>query len=136
MDSGASDHITGDAEKMSVREKYGCHDQVHAANGSGMKISNIGHASLHTPVRNLFLRNILHVPSAHKSLASVHRLALDNNVYFEFHPNFFLIKNRATMKVLHRGRCEGGLNPLGLDAAGAGGRNKLVFGVSKPSTHR
>jgi len=101
VDSGASDHVTADLEKMSVRDKYGGHDQVHTANGSGMRISNIGHASLHTPVRNLLLRNILHVPSAHKSLASVHRLALDNNVYFEFHPNFFLIKDRATMRVLH-----------------------------------
>ena len=101
VDSGASDHVTADLEKMSVRDKYGGHDQVHTTNGSGMRISNIGHASLHTPVRNLLLRNILHVPSAHKSLASVHRLALDNNVYFEFHPNFFLIKDRATMGVLH-----------------------------------
>lgn len=75
MDSGASDHVTGDLEKMSVRDKYGGkyggHDQVHAANGSGMKINNIGHASLHAPVRNLFLRNILHVPSAHKSFAAM-----------------------------------------------------------------
>jgi hypothetical protein len=52
-----------------VREKYGGRDQVHTANGAGMNISNIGHATLHTPNRKLYLKNVLHVPEAHKSLA-------------------------------------------------------------------
>jgi hypothetical protein len=77
-----------------MREKYGGRDQVHTANGSGMKISNIGHATLHSPNRNLYLKNVLHVPSAHKNPVSVHRIASDNNVSLEFHPNFFLIKDR------------------------------------------
>jgi hypothetical protein len=58
------------------------------------------------------LKNIFHVPSAHKSLASVHHFTSDNNVFLEFHPNFFLIKDKATKKTLHRGKCEGGLYPL------------------------
>jgi hypothetical protein len=37
----------------------------------------------------------------------------------EFHPNFFLIKDKATRKILHQGRCEGGLYPLGLKRTGA-----------------
>ncbi|XP_021313466.1 uncharacterized protein LOC110434092 isoform X1 [Sorghum bicolor] len=35
VDSGATDHITGDLEKLTVRDKYQGGDQVHAANGSG-----------------------------------------------------------------------------------------------------
>jgi hypothetical protein len=39
-------------------------------------------------------KNILHVPSASKSLVSVHKLARDNDAFLEFHPNFFLIKEQ------------------------------------------
>ena len=77
-----------------------------------MKISNIGHSVLHTPKKNLNLKNILHVPSANKSLLSVHRLTSDNDVFLEFHPNFFSIKDRATKQILHQERCEKGLYPL------------------------
>jgi histone deacetylase 1/2 len=96
---------------------------------------SIGHATLRTPNRNLYLENILHVPKAHKSLASVHRITSDNNVFLEFHPNFFLIKDRATKTTLHQGRCEGSLYPLGLSQGSTSWR-KHAFGVSKPSTSR
>ncbi|WVZ57430.1 hypothetical protein U9M48_007816 [Paspalum notatum var. saurae] len=132
-DSGATDHITGELEKLTVRDKYNGRDQVHTASGSGMRISNIGHSVLHTPTRKLHLKNILHVPTAQKNLASVHRLVSDNNALMEFHPNFFLIKDRATKKVLHQGRCQGGLYPLELQGEG---HSKQVLGVNKPSTSR
>ena len=74
MDSGASDNITSSLENLSVRDKYNGGDQVHTASGTCMKISNIGHTILHTPSVELHLKNILHVPSAHKNLVSVHRL--------------------------------------------------------------
>ena len=54
----------------------------------------------------------LHVPNADKSLLSVHRIALDNHVFLEFHPYFFLIKDQATKNILYRGRCVRGLYPL------------------------
>jgi hypothetical protein len=113
-DSGASDHITSELEKLTVREKYGGHYQVHIANGTSMQISNIGHTTLHSPIRKLHLKDVLHVPSARKNIASVHRITSDNNVFLEFHPKFFLIKDWETKTTLHRGKCEGGLYPLGL----------------------
>jgi hypothetical protein len=61
-----------------------------------MKISHVGCSLFHTPDRNLVLDKILHVPQANKSLASVHCLASDNNVFFEFYPDYFLIKDRDT----------------------------------------
>ena len=60
---------------MTIHDKYNGRDQVHAANGTGMEISNIGHTTLHTPSKDIYLKNILHVPSASKSLAYVHKLA-------------------------------------------------------------
>ena len=132
-DSGATDHITAELEKLTVRDKYKGADQVHTASGSGMRINNIGHTVLHTPTKNLNLQNVLHVPNANKSLVSVHRLTSDNNTYVEFHPHYFLIKDRATKKTLHHGKCEGGLYPLKLEEAGA---HKQACSVSRPSTWR
>jgi len=132
VDSCATDNITGELEKLSVRDRYKGHDQVHTANGAGMQIRNIGSTTLHTPVRDLHLDNILHVPSADKSLVSVHRLTTDNNVFLEFHPNFFLIKDQETKQVLLQGRCRGGLYPLSSRAKED--TRKQVFGVNKLSS--
>ena len=126
MDTGATDHVTGELEKLTVRDRYHGGEQVHAANGTGMEITNVGHSHLYSP--NLHLKNILHVPQAHKSLCSDNCLTRDNNVFLEFHPNHFLIKEQVTKKILHKGRCEGGLYPL------QPSKNKQALGVIKPST--
>jgi hypothetical protein len=92
MDSGVTDHITGELEKLTICDKYHGGDQVHAANGSGMEIDHIGHSTLHSPAGKIHLQNILHVPKAKKSLVSVNRLVRDNNIFLEFHSNHFSIK--------------------------------------------
>jgi hypothetical protein len=128
--TGATDHIKGELEKLSFHEKYNGADQVHTANGAGMKIGHIGHSTIRTPIRNLQLRNILHVPSTKKNLLLVHHLALDNNVFLEFHPNFFLIKDRDTKSILVEGPCRKGLYPLPSVAS------KQVLGVNNVSPDR
>ncbi|XP_021317484.1 bromodomain and WD repeat-containing protein 3-like [Sorghum bicolor] len=35
MDTGATDHVTGELEKLTMRDKYNGHEQVHTASGSG-----------------------------------------------------------------------------------------------------
>jgi hypothetical protein len=135
MDSGATDQITSELEKLTVRGKYHGQDQVHTASGSGMKISNVGRTVLHTPHKMLHLQNVFHVPAANKNLASVHRLTYDNNVLVEFHPNLFLIKDRVTKRIIHQGRREGGLYPLRLQLEEAKSR-KQVLATIKPSTSR
>jgi hypothetical protein len=83
--------------------------------------------------KRLNLQNILHVPAANKNLASVHRLTSDNIALIEFHPNHFLIKDRVTKKIIHQGRCEGGLYPLRLQEAKS---QMQVFGAINLSTSR
>jgi len=129
MDSSATDHITGELERLTMRNKYHGGDQIHAADGTGMEIANVGHSILCSPSRSLHLNNILHVPQAHKSLCSVNHLAKDNNVYLEFHPDHFLIKEQGTRRTLHRGRCRGGLYPL--QSSSSSPPNKQALGVSK-----
>jgi hypothetical protein len=61
-----------------------------------MKISHIGNSSTYSPVRSLQLNNVLYVPSAKLNLYSIHKISRDNNVFFEYHPYWFFIKDRAT----------------------------------------
>jgi hypothetical protein len=35
-DTGTTDHITSELDKLAVREKYTSPEQIHAANGGGM----------------------------------------------------------------------------------------------------
>jgi hypothetical protein len=107
-----TDHTIGELDKLTMKEKYGGHEQVHAANGAGMRISHIGHTSFHTPLRKIHLNKVLFVPKAHKNLVSVHRFTKDNSVYLQYHPYRFFVKDQVTKKTLLEGRCEGGLYPL------------------------
>jgi hypothetical protein len=84
IDTGATDHITGELSKLSTHEHYKGRDQVHNASGQGMAIKHIGHSILPTPHRSIHLHNILHVPSASKNLLSAHKIALDNNAFVAF----------------------------------------------------
>jgi hypothetical protein len=77
-----------------------------------MEISHNGNSFIHTTTRKLELCNVLHVPKATKNLMSVHRYALDNNVFFEIHPWFFLVKDQDTGTTLLKGRCHDGLYPM------------------------
>ena len=133
-DTGATDHVTGELEKLTVRDKYQGNDQVHTANGAGMRINQIGQSFVRTPNRDLLLKNVLYVPEASKNLASVHRLTADNNAFMEFHPDYFLIKDQVTRKTLFRGRCEGGLYPLKSSRSSV--VNKASYGATKISINR
>jgi hypothetical protein len=94
-DSGATDHIAGELEKLHVRDHYNGNDQIHTTSSSGMDIHHIGHSVIHTPSHDLHLNNILHVPNATKSLLSTSRLAQDNHAFVEYWPKSFLLRIRT-----------------------------------------
>jgi hypothetical protein len=133
MDSGATYHVTGELEKMTICDKYHGGDQVHTTSGSGMRIDHVGHSTLHSPIRKIHLRNILHVPHATKNLLSINRLVRDNNAFLEFHPTHFFLKDQETRTTLLEGRCERGLYPLKPHLHQHFPSNKQVLGVFKPT---
>jgi cupin superfamily acireductone dioxygenase involved in methionine salvage len=49
-DTSVSDHITSELDKLTMMEKYHDSDQVHVANGSGMKIDQIVQSFVRTHV--------------------------------------------------------------------------------------
>jgi hypothetical protein len=134
LDSGATDHITGELEKLTLHDRYNGNDHIHAANGAGMDITHIGKFVMTTPSRPLHLNCVLHVPQAHKQLVSIHRFTLDNHTFIELHLYFFLIKDQATKNVLLRGPCRGGLYPLPLHLPYS--TQKLILSTIKLSSHR
>jgi len=74
--TGATDHITRELEKLAVRVKYNAIDQIHTASGaSSVSISHIGQSTIHNPGRNLHLNNVLHAPEATKNLVSVEKFS-------------------------------------------------------------
>jgi histone deacetylase 1/2 len=107
-DTGATDHISAELDKMVIRDRYTGGEQIQTANGLGMDIAHVGRLICHTPQHNLFLNNVLHVPSTKKNLVLVHKLALDNNAFIEFHPNLFFIKDQTTRRTLMEGTCKSG----------------------------
>ncbi|WVZ86147.1 hypothetical protein U9M48_032980 [Paspalum notatum var. saurae] len=104
-DTGATDHITADLNKLSMREKYNGGDHIHTASGSGMGINHIGQSVLHTPDRNLFLNDVLHVPQVKKNL--------------------------STKKTILRGGCRGGLYPFPSSVSSATSR-KQIYSAIRP----
>jgi hypothetical protein len=114
-DTGATDHITSELEKLTTRNKYHGGDQIHMASGTCVDISHIGDAIVNTPHRPILLKNILYVPRTKKNLVSINRLAVHNSIFVEFHSFLFSIKDQTTKTVLLKGRCIGGLYPLPLN---------------------
>jgi hypothetical protein len=136
-DTCATDHITSELNKLTMREKYGGTDQVHATNGLGMPISHIGHSTIHTHGHVLILKDILHLPDAFKNLVWVHKFTYDNNTFFEFHPWYFLLKDQGTRNLLLQGRCRNHMHPLPLAALTSHQYpNKSVLAAVKPTLVR
>ena len=129
MDSGSTDHITSELDKLTTRERYHGGDQILAADGKGMSISHIGKSIIRTPKRDFSFNNILHVPSAQKNLVLVQKFTTDNDVFLEFHPTFFCVKDLHTKNLLLQGRCQDGLYPLPSSTA-------QTYHVVKPSISR
>jgi hypothetical protein len=128
--SRATDHITAELDKLTVHNKYQGGEQVHTTNDAGMEIKHLGKYVISTPCRHLLLNNVLHVPTIAKNLISVHHFTSDNNVFMEFHPWFFLIKDRDTKNTLLKGKCRNGLYPLPPSTF------KCALGAIKPSLSR
>lgn len=87
----ATDHINDELENLTMKDRYHGGDQVHTVSGACTKIKQIACSIVRIPNQDLVLNNMLYVPQTNKKLASIRKLALDNDAFFEFHPtNFWL----------------------------------------------
>ena len=65
-DTGATDHMTSELNRLAMREQYRSTDTVQVGNGAGLQILHIGHSSIESNDRPLALRDVLHVPNITK----------------------------------------------------------------------
>lgn len=105
-DSGAMHHVTSDAQLMSQSSTYSGFEQIRMGNGQGLSITSIGSSKFVSPIVpnvTLSLNNMLLVPSITKNLVSVPKFAKDNQVFFEFHPNYCFVKSQVSKRILLKG---------------------------------
>lgn len=108
-DTGATHHVTPNIANLSLSESYNGNESVRVGNGKSLPIANVGNSLLHTSHKSFKLDNILHVPSITKSLLSVQKFTKDNQVFFEFHPDKFFVKDPTTKNILLQGTTDAGL---------------------------
>ncbi|KAG8495625.1 hypothetical protein CXB51_013396 [Gossypium anomalum] len=118
-DSGATNHVTPTMTNLTDVSPYTGTGQVSMGNGESVSIDNVGSSNILAGSRLLRLRDVLHVPTACKNLISVGQFAKDNNVYFEFHPVLYFVKDIQTRKTLLVGRIHDGLYRFDLSRAGS-----------------
>ena len=104
--------IMPDLVSMTSSKPYLGNDHLHVGDGKGLVISNIAHSKIRSPKHTFTLSNILHVPGIKKPLLSIQKFNLENNVFFEFHPFLFYVKDLMTKKVLLSGQSRDGLYVL------------------------
>ncbi|KAF5442908.1 hypothetical protein F2P56_035516 [Juglans regia] len=107
-DTAATHHFTPDYNNLNLDSvSYQGSDQVSIGDGSSLPIQNIGTAQLHSSTGNFLLTQLLHVPSISKNLLSVRQFCQDNNVFFKFHCDHFVVKDSRTRVTLLQGPVEG-----------------------------
>ncbi|KAJ0857667.1 putative RNA-directed DNA polymerase [Helianthus annuus] len=113
-DTGANDHAATDFESLDNSEAYYGNDSLFVGNGQPLPILNIGSTKIYSPNKTLTLSNVLHVPQLKRNLLSVQKFCVDNNVFFEFHASYFVVKDESTRTILLTGPSEHGLYSLRL----------------------
>jgi hypothetical protein len=94
---GATHHLTNNLQNLNISsEEYFGQDQIRIGNGIGLSISHSGSATLSLTRHKFLLNQLLHVPQICKNLLFVRQFAFDNDVFFEFHSSFFIIKDCKT----------------------------------------
>lgn len=108
LDSGASHHLTSDLANLSLHAPYNGGEEVQIGNGAGLEIENTGSTILPSSTRTLFLKNVLHVPDIARNLLSVNKLCTYNNVYVEFFPTMFQVKDLNSGAQMIKGKTKDG----------------------------
>jgi hypothetical protein len=93
-DTGATHYLTNNANNIHVfNDDDNSQYHIQVANGAGLDILHSGSSTFSSPSKSFLLKQILCVPEINKNLLYIHHFCLDNNVFFEFHASFFLVKD-------------------------------------------
>lgn len=106
IDSGASDHITGNIACVSDPKPVKTPHRVNLSNGESSVISHCGSVALEN---GLILRDVLVVPAFKHSLLSVKKLIDTENCKVNFYPDWCIIVHNESQRVKGLGKSKDGL---------------------------
>ena len=107
MNSSVSHHITSILHNLIIHSEYGGNEDITISDGSGIPIAHMGSTTFATPTHNFTLNDVLCAPSIHKNVLSVSQFCKHNQVFIEFFPTHFLVKDLSTGASIVRGRNRG-----------------------------
>ncbi|KAL5840582.1 hypothetical protein ACOSQ4_013190 [Xanthoceras sorbifolium] len=106
VDSGASDHMTGDATRFHTFQKYTGNFSVRIADGSLSKVTGVGTVVI-SP--DLCLKSVLLVPSLDCNLLSVSKITKDQNCFAFFSHTQCIFQDLVSGKTIGNARMREGL---------------------------
>lgn len=104
--------LTSDHANLSVYSEYDGTDKIIIGDGSSFQVTHIGSMTFSSFLKLFKLHNIFCVPNIHQNLIYVHNFTCFNNVFIDFHPFFFLVKNQSKGATLFRDKCRNGIYPI------------------------
>jgi len=111
-DSAAFQNITFDLANLYVHSEYDDTDEVVIGDGSSLQVTHVGSITFPSFSKPFKLINILCVPNIHQNLIYVHNFTRSNNVFINFHPFYFLVKDQSTGATLFCDKCHEGVYPI------------------------
>ncbi|GJZ50579.1 cysteine-rich receptor-like protein kinase 8 [Tanacetum coccineum] len=109
LDTGATDHMTPHSKSILSAKILKNMPEITLPNGQSSVITKTGQVKLNN---GIVLKDVLCVPSFKFSLLSIPKLTKDNNCVAIFFPNFCVLQDLTTKKVLGLGKKVAGLYHL------------------------
>ncbi|XP_021738188.1 uncharacterized protein LOC110704677 [Chenopodium quinoa] len=126
MDTGATSHLINDTGINSSMSSFNpLNSHIFVGDGSKIPVTSTTTSTLPNPFPPFLLRNTLYTPKIIKNLISIRQFTSDNNVYVEFDPFGFPVKDLRTGKIMTQCNSVRSLYPL--SAANTSSSSPSVF---------
>ncbi|XP_070010094.1 uncharacterized protein [Nicotiana sylvestris] len=103
VDTGATNHMTGNERLLVDATKVGNSGQVQMPNGESAQITHVGNCHL---LGGDFIKDVLCVPTFKFNLLSVSKLTKELQCFVSFYPDFFIFQDLFTGRVKGIGKRE------------------------------
>ena len=109
IDSGASQHMTPQVQRISQPQPYAGIGFDLVGNGCTLPISHTGSSSIKQSTHSILIHDVLCVPSLTRNLLSIQKFSHDNNYFFLLDDSGFCAKDKSTGKAILSGPSSDGI---------------------------